>query len=112
MNINWTNPFWSVGLFGIYVILSCFGLYLMKAAEGWKTAVFVIGIVFYGTGAAIWMIILRLMPLSFAFPIAAGILIVGTLLIGIFFLNEAVSVRHIAGSVMIIIGIALIAVNR
>ena len=72
MNINWTNPIWSASLFVIYIITSCFGLYLIKAAAGWKTSAFVIGFVLYGSGAVIWMVILRLMPLSFAFPIAAA----------------------------------------
>ena len=96
----------------IYVVTSCFGLYLVKAAEDWKTPSFAIGFVLYGAGALIWIAILRLMPLSFAFPIAAGSLVIGTVLTGIFFLNENVAAWHIAGSFMIVIGIALIAATR
>ena len=112
MNINWTNPLWSAGLFVIYISTSCFGLYLIKAAAGWKTPAFVIGFVLYGAGAVIWMAILRLMPLSFAFPIAAGSLMIGTMLTGAFFLNETIPAWHIAGVFMIITGIVLIAINR
>ena len=97
MKINLTNPFFSVILFVIYVVTSCSGLYFMKAAEGWKTLTFIIGLA------------LRLFPLSFAFPIAAGALVVGTTLIGIFFLHETVSFWHLSGSLFIIAGIALIA---
>lgn len=109
MKINLTNPFFSVILFVIYVVTSCSGLYFMKAAEGWKTLTFIIGLALYGTGALMWMGILRLFPLSFAFPIAAGALVVGTTLIGIFFLHETVSFWHLSGSLFIIAGIALIA---
>lgn len=112
MNINWTNPLWSASLFVIYISTSCFGLYLIKAAAGWKTPAFVIGFALYGTGAVIWMAILRLMPLSFAFPIAAGSLMIGTMLTGAFFLNETIPAWHIAGAFMIITGIVLIAINR
>lgn len=112
MNISWTNPLWSSCLFLIYVVTSCLGLYLVKAAEYWKTPVFAVGFVLYGAGALMWMVILRLMPLSVAFPIAAGSLIIGTLLTGVLFLNEKVSIVHIAGSLLILTGIVLIAINR
>lgn len=112
MSVNWTNTLWSASLFVIYVTTSCFGLYLIKAAEGWKAPAFVIGFVLYAAGAVIWMAILRLMPLSFAFPIAAGFLMIGTMLTGVLFLSENVTAWHIAGAFMIIIGIVLIATNR
>ena len=104
-----TNPVFSVFLFMIYVVTSCSGLYGMKAAEGWKTLPFFIGFALYGAGAVMWLGILRLFPLSFAFPIAAGSLVVGTTCIGVLFLHETVSVWHLAGSLCIITGIALIA---
>lgn len=112
MNINWINPLWSASLFVIYIVTSCFGLYLIKAAEGWKTPAFIIGFVLYGAGAVLWMVILRLMPLSFAFPIAAGSLVIGTMLTGMFFLSETFTNWQIAGAFMIITGIVLIAINR
>jgi len=112
MHISWTNLLWLATLFLIYTITSCSGLYLIKAAENWKTLVFVIGFVLYGAGAAIWMAILRITPLSFAFPIAAGALMIGTLLTGAIFLSENVTTWHIAGSFMIAIGIALIAASH
>ncbi len=58
------------------------------------------------------MVILRLMPLSLAFPIAAGSLVLGTMLTGAFLLNETVSPIHIVGAVLILAGITLIATNR
>ena len=112
MNINWTSTLGSAILFLIYLITSCFGLYLIKAAAGWKTPAFFIGFILYGAGALFWMAILRFMPLSFAFPIAAGSLVIGTMLTGVFLLNETVTVFHVAGASLIIIGITLIAVNR
>lgn len=109
MKTNLTNPFISALLFLIYVATSCSGLYFIKAADEWKTPSFIIGFALYGTGALMWMGILRLFPLSFAFPIAAGALVVGTTLTGVFFLHESVSIWHLSGSFCIIAGIALIA---
>lgn len=109
MKINLTNPFFSVILFLIYVGTSCSGLYLMKAAESWKIPSFFVGFTLYGLGALMWMGILRLFPLSFAFPIAAGSLVIGTTLTGFFLLHETVSVWHLSGSLLIISGITLIA---
>lgn len=84
----------------------------MKSSVVIKSGVFLTGFIFYGIGAVIWMVILRLMPLSLAFPVAAGTLVIGTTITGIFLLNETVTVWQIAGSAMIMTGIALSAVGR
>jgi hypothetical protein len=41
--------------------------------------------------------ILRLMPLSPAFPVAAGALVIGTMFVGVVFLSEVVSVWQWCG---------------
>lgn len=102
---------WSALLLVIYVAASCIGLYLIKAAPGWKTPMFVIGFLMYASGAALWLVILRMMPLSVAFPIAAGSLVIGTLAAGVFLLHESVNVPHVAGALLILVGIVLIAIN-
>jgi multidrug transporter EmrE-like cation transporter len=96
----------------VYVAASCAGLYLIKAATEWRSPTFFSGFFLYALGAALWMVILRLMPLSLAFPIAAGSLVLGTMLTGAFLLNETVSPIHIVGAVLILAGITLIATNR
>lgn len=112
MNINWTSPLWSAGLFVVYVATSCLGLYLIKIADGWRTTAFVGGFALYGMGALIWIAILRIAPLSYAFPIAAGLLMIGTVLTGLLFLGETVSLHHVAGAFLILAGIVIIASNR
>lgn len=112
MNTNLTNALGQAGLILIYVIISCAGLYLIKSAEGWRTSMFVVGLFLYGAGAGIWIVILRLMPLSLAFPIAAGSLVVGTILIGRFFLAEEIAITHAAGAFLIVSGIVLIGINQ
>ena len=92
-----------------YVVSSCFGLYLMKAAESSWSTKFAIGLIFYGSGAALWLVILRLYPLSVAFPVAAGALMVGTTLAGHFALREPISLTHLTGIFFIAIGIIILA---
>lgn len=112
MNANWTNTALNGALFLTYVITSCYGLYLIKAAESWKTFSFILGALLYCAGAAMWMVILRLMPLSLAFPIAAGSLVIGTLMVGGLVLRETISAWHMFGAAMIVIGISIIAATR
>lgn len=112
MSANWTSPLWSVALFVVYVATSCLGLYLIKIADTWKTTSFVGGFALYGLGALIWIAILRMAPLSYAFPIAAGLMLIGTVMTGILFLGETVSLQHIAGTFLILVGIVIIAGNR
>ena len=96
-------------LFVVYVAVSCCGLYLLKAATGWRTVTFLAGVLLYGIGAVLWLWILRLWPLSLVFPIAAGALVLGTTLIGITLLGENVTAPHLFGAALIIVGITLIA---
>ena len=68
-----------------------------------------VGLLLYGLGAALWLIILRLYPLSVAFPVASGALMIGTTLVAFFLLKESVSVTHMLGIILIGIGIAMLA---
>lgn len=111
MNISSAKPLFHAILLVVYVGISCLGLYMIKAAPAWKSVTFGAGFVLYAAGAALWLLILRLMPLSLAFPIAAGSLVIGTMLTGIFFLRESVSAFHAAGALLIVIGITVIAVK-
>ena len=102
------NKIYVVLLFVVYIVISCLGLFMIKLAPSFKSAEFAGGFFLYGLGAALWMIILRQLPLSLAFPVAAGSLIIGTMLVGVFFLNEAVPLLHVFGAGAIIFGIYLI----
>jgi multidrug transporter EmrE-like cation transporter len=97
--------FLSVVLITAYVVTSCMGLYMIKAADAWRSVPFVFGVLLYGFGAALWLVILRYFPLSFAFPIAAGALIICTMLTGRLFLKEAISGSQLIGAAFIISGI-------
>lgn len=95
-------------LFCAYVAVSCGGLYLMKAAAGWLSVKYGVGVLLYFSGAVFWMLILRLYPLSAAFPVAAGALVLGTIVTGMLFLNESLNVTQLIGAGLIVCGIVLI----
>ena len=111
MNIGLTKSFIPALLLVLYVATSCLGLYLIKAAPTWKSVTFGMGFFLYASGAAMWLVILRLLPLSLAFPIAAGALVIGTLLTGAFFLDEHVSALHASAAALIVTGNAMIALK-
>ena len=92
----------------LYVVVSAFGLYKIKAAAQLMSIEFAIGFIMYGAGFLIWMYILLRMPLSVAFPIAAGALIISTQLLGYFLLDEKITITHSVGVTAIFLGILLI----
>lgn len=96
------------GLIGVYALISAFGLYKIKAAEGLHDSALWFGAVAYGTGFLIWLFILRKFPLSTAFPIAAGGLILATQLMGHVFLKETMSATHLLGVALIVAGISVV----
>lgn len=101
----------KIALFAAYAIISCYGLYLLKAAQSWLSPSFIIGGVLYGLGACVWMLILRTFPISIAFPIASGALMLGTSAIGIFIFKESFDIKSAMGMVFLISGIVLLSTN-
>jgi multidrug transporter EmrE-like cation transporter len=110
--MNWVSALRYVALFAVYVCTSCVGLYFIKSAPGWRSLTFVGGFALYALGALLWMVILRLLALSFAFPIAAGALVLGTMLTGVILLGESITTLQVIGALLIMSGIVLIAVNQ
>lgn len=104
-SFDWLVP---LLLFAFYVAASCSGLLLLKVAPEWLSAPFLAGAFLYLLGAAIWVLILRAYPLSVAFPVAAGALMVGTVLIGGLFLREDITAQQILGTGLIFAGIVLV----
>ena len=84
---------------------------MLKAAQSWTSPSFLIGGILYGLGAFIWLVILRTFPLSIAFPIASGVLMMGTSATGFFILKESFSLQNAVGIFLIFAGISLLAVN-
>jgi len=98
----------NVWLFCSYVLVSAAGLVLIKQAAEVYSGRFVTGFLLYGAGFLIWLWILRRLPLSMAFPAAAGALITATVLGGYLFLGEKLSATQAVGVLLILAGIALV----
>jgi multidrug transporter EmrE-like cation transporter len=96
-----------------YAALSLFGLVQLKSATPGVNVGFAIGFGAYAVSFLIWLRILKLLPLSVAFPVAAGVLMVGTQLVGLlrfgepFTLGKGLGVALILGGILILRGGAL-----
>ncbi|MDF1754660.1 MAG: hypothetical protein P1U89_17885 [Verrucomicrobiales bacterium] len=66
----------------------------------------------YGIGFLMWYWILTRVPLSIAFPIAAGGLAVGTQIAGHFVLKESLTYTHLVGVLLIVAGISFVALSK
>lgn len=96
----------------VYALISAFGLYKMKGAADIASISFVVGLAFYCTGMLVWLAILRIYPLSLAFPAAAGTLIIATQFFGIVMLNEQASWTGMLGVALIASGIVILSLSR
>lgn len=95
-----------------YTVSSVAGMALIKAAPALLSPKWLVGFALYLAGFGIWMgVILRLMPLSQAFPIAAGALMLGTQLVGWVVLKERITLPHLAGTALILMGVALVSLT-
>lgn len=95
-------------VFCAYVLASAAGLVLIKLADAIVSWRFAAGFVLYGAGFLVWLWLLRRLPLSVAFPIAAGALIATTVLGGYLFLGESLVVVQVIGIALILAGIVLV----
>lgn len=92
-----------------YTIISVAGMVLMKSAGSPFSLKGGVGFALYLAGFAIWTgIILKIMPLSQAFPMAAGALMLGTQLAGWLLLRERIGVPQGAGVMLILVGVILV----
>lgn len=105
------NQLSGIVIFVGYALISCIGLYWLKSASDWWTVRFILGALLYVLGAGVWIFILRMYPLSIAFPIAAGTLMIGTTLIGYVMLKESISLLHLLGLVFTLLGISILALQ-
>jgi len=97
------------GLLLTYTIISVLGMVLIKAADATFSVKSAIGFALYAGGFLLWIgVILRLMPLSQAFPLAAGMLLLGTQFAGWLALGEKLSPIHLGGVALILIGVVLV----
>lgn len=98
-----------VGLLVGYTLVSVTGMALIKAAPAVLSLRWLLGMALYVAGFLVWIgVILRVMPLSQAFPLAAGALMLGTQVVGWLVLRERLTPAHLAGTALIMAGVALV----
>lgn len=100
----------KLALAAAYLALSLYGLYKLKTAAVGVNLDYAAGFISYCAGFLLWLLILRIYPLSFAFPLAAGLLVCGTQVIGLVVLHESFGPLKAIGSMMIVAGLAFVAI--
>jgi multidrug transporter EmrE-like cation transporter len=95
-----------------YVGVSLFALYKLKVASIGLNVDYLTGVLMYGTSFGLWLCVLRLYPLSVAFPLASGLVIVGTQIVGLVVLHEEFDAPKIAGICLIVVGVVTLATSR
>ncbi len=81
----------------------------IRAATGVATNLFVwLGLALYGLGAVLWLGVLARVDVGQAYPfVGLGFLL--TMSFGIVFLGEGLSITRLAGTVLVAVGVILIA---
>ena len=102
----------KVLIFICYLASMLYGLYALKVYEVGCSLSYVFGLFVYVVGFMIWLVILKIYPLSLAFPIAAGALIVGTQLVGVLALGEKLVYMKTIGGVAMLIGIIMMTIGE
>lgn len=101
----------------VYSLIGSSGLFFMKKGLSnlqlspglIKSPVFMTGFLCYSCSFVLWLFILKKNELSYAFPIASAALFMFSSLFSVFLLNEHLSNARIAGMVIIVLGIFLVA---
>lgn len=103
------NEWARIALLAGYVVISVTGMVLIKGSDSIVSVKGLTGFALYLAGFLVWIgVILRVMPLSQAFPMAAGALMLGTQLSGWLVLKERVGLPQVAGALLILIGVFLV----
>lgn len=104
-----------------YTVTSVAGLTIMKlgftrlsaaraAGEGLTPPLLQLGggATLYVLSFALWMVILSRFPLTVAYPVAIGLTLTFTALLGVFLLHESVTPANAIGMLLIFAGVALV----
>ena len=70
---------------------------------------FVVGILLYGVAMLPWLKVVSTEPLGSAYPFVVGLTFVMLLFGVVFFFNEPLSFKKIAGAILIVVGITIVA---
>ena len=95
-------------IFVVYVSVSLLGLFQLKSADVGVNFQYLAGMALYVLSFFLWLVVLRWYPLSIAFPLAAGSIIVGTQVVGALLLREQFDVVSLVAVSFILIGLIIL----
>ena len=92
----------------VQVLLSIGGMYKIKTACGIVEADFVLGFGCYAASFMVWVFFLRIYPVSIVFPLAIGVNLVATQILGICILGEKYGWVQLLAVGLIVLGVILL----
>lgn len=99
----------KLSVFLFYIASSSFGLVFIKKSTETLSLFFIVGNFLYVVGYIIWVsVILKMLPLSTAFPLASAGLLIASQVAGKFVLDEKVDIYNLIGCGLIILGFIVI----
>ncbi|WP_086934327.1 EamA family transporter [Agarilytica rhodophyticola] len=81
---------------------------ILKAWILFTTPFVFLGLFLYGVGTVLWLFALKQIDLSLAYPFV-GMSFIMVFLMGVFFLNEPFNINRLIGTLVIIVGVVLLA---
>ena len=94
----------------VQVLLSVGGMYKIKTAAGLIEMDFMVGFTCYAASFVIWVVLLRLYPVSIVFPLAVAVNLVATQILGIYILGEKYGYVQLAAVGLIVSGVVLLSI--
>lgn len=95
----------------VQVLLSVGGMYKIKTAAELVGADFMVGFGCYAASFVIWVILLRIYPVSIVFPLAIGVNLLATQVLGIYILGEKYGYIQFAAVGLIVLGVVLLSIS-
>lgn len=94
----------------VQVFLSIGGMYKIKTASGILETDFMLGFGCYAASFIVWVFLLRIYPVSIVFPLAIGVNLVATQILGIYILGEKYGWVQLLAVGLIVLGVILLSV--
>ena len=98
----------NIGLILLYLLVSNLGLFLIKSNMDRVTLLGAVGFAAYVAGFLIWLVVLKRLPLSIAFPVMSGALVLTTQFVGKYALKESLDLMQWIGVGCVLLGITII----
>ena len=101
----------GLGLAVTTAVCSALGIILIKSGlqrEALRIAPLIVGLMIYGTGIVLGIVLIGRYPLSLAYPVVVGLSLIMLTALSAAALGEALTSLKLGGTLLIVLGVALL----